>query len=291
MTDLKCNICGEVTAAAAAESSAVHSNVRAFKDESFVYVRCGSCGSLHARDDVDLGHYYAQYPFHNLPVDWRLHAMYANYLKRLQESGLKREDRVLDYGCGGGHFVTYLRERGYNVQGFDEYSPKFGDRAVLAERYDCIVSQDVLEHVPAPHALLEEFSRLTKPDALIALGTPNAAALDLKRPESFAHAIHAPYHRHILSETALKQIGDKHGWQLARFYPTMYTNTSVPFLNERFYLYYTTLTDGTLDSMMEDVRAGALILRLPQTLFWGLFGGLFSRHTDVMAMFRRQNAS
>ena len=174
MTDLKCNICGEFTAAAAAESSAVHSNVRAFKDESFVYVRCGSCGSLHARDEVDLGHYYAQYPFHNLPVDWRLHAMYANYLKRLQESGLKREDRVLDYGCGGGHFVTYLRERGYNVQGFDEYSPKFGDRAVLAERYDCIVSQDVLEHVPAPHALLEEFSRLTKPDALIALGTPNS---------------------------------------------------------------------------------------------------------------------
>lgn len=287
MTALTCNICGDVTEAA--ESGAIHSNVRAFKDETFVYVRCASCGSLHARDEVDLAHYYAHYPFHNLPVDWRLHAMYANYLKRLQQCGLQREHRILDYGCGGGHFVSYLREHGYTVEGFDEYSPKFGDRAVLAEKYDCIVSQDVLEHVPAPHALLEEFSRLTRPGALIALGTPNADALDLKHPKSFVHAIHAPYHRHILSERALKQAGAKHGWELARFYPTMYTNTPVPFLNERFYLYYTTITDGTLDSMMEQVRAGGLLLRLPETLFWGFFGGMFSRHTDVMAMFRRQN--
>jgi hypothetical protein len=105
------------------------------------------------------------------------------------------------------------------------------------------------------------------------------------------HTIHAPYHRHILSADALKQIGTQHGWKLDRFYPTMYTNTSVPFLNERFYLYYTKITDGTLDALMEPVRGGALLLRLPETMFWGFFGSMFSRHTDVMAMFRRGAAS
>lgn len=291
MTALTCNICGAVTPATSAETGDVHSNVRAFKDETFVYTRCSGCSSLHARDEVDLAHYYSRYPFHDLPVDWRLHAMYANYLKRLQEAGLKRSDRILDYGCGGGHFVEYLRERGYDVRGFDEYSPKFGDRSVLADRYDCIVSQDVIEHVPAPHALIEEFTSLTKPGALIALGTPNAAALDLRNTQAFVHTIHAPYHRHILSAEALKQIGGQHGWKLDRFYPTMYTNTSVPFLNERFYLYYTKITDGTLDALMEPVHGGALLLRLPETLFWGFFGGMFSRHTDVMAMFRRDTAA
>jgi SAM-dependent methyltransferase len=213
--------------------------------------------------------------------------MYGNFLKRLESSGLKPSDRVLDYGCGGGHFVAYLRERGYTVSGFDEYSSQFGDRSVLDQRYDCIVSQDVIEHVPSPHALLDEFTRLTVPGALIALGTPNAANLDLRHSESFVHAIHAPYHRHILSDEALREIGEQHGWQLQRFYPTMYTNTAVPFLNERFYLYYTKVTDGTLDALMEPVRAGALLARMPETLFWGFFGGLFPRHTDVMAMFRR----
>src|ERR1700753_1380266 len=118
MTALTCNICGAVTPASNVETGDVHSNVRAFKNETFVYERCGGCASLHARDEVDLGHYYSRYPFHDLPVDWRLHAMYANYLKRLQVAGLKHSDRILDYGCGGGHFVEYLRARGYDVRGF-----------------------------------------------------------------------------------------------------------------------------------------------------------------------------
>jgi 2-polyprenyl-3-methyl-5-hydroxy-6-metoxy-1,4-benzoquinol methylase len=282
-----CNVCGGETPAEIVEIGQFASNVRAFKDESFAYYRCKHCSSLHARDEVDLGHYYARYPFHDLPVDWRLHAMYGNFLNRLRECGLKQSDHILDYGCGGGHFVRFLRERGYDVSGFDEYSKDFGDRSVLERRYECIVSQDVIEHVPAPHALLAQFDQLTGPNALVALGTPNATAIDLQRPKEFVHTVHAPYHRHILSQDALVQAGEKRGWKLVRFYPTMYSNTSAPFLNERFYLYYTSVTDGTLDSLMEPIAAGALILRAPETLFWGLFGGLFSRHTDVMAIFRR----
>lgn len=288
MDALKCNICGEETPEDVAETAGVHSNVRAFKDETFVYFRCRSCGSLHARDDLpNLAHYYARYPFHDLPVDWRLHAMYASYLARLRHAGLERSDRILDFGCGGGHFVGYLRERGYTAAGYDEYSEEFSDARVLDARYDCLVSQDVIEHVASPHALLEQFTQLTTETALIALGTPNAAAIDLARAQDFVHTIHAPYHRHILSDEALKRAGQQHGWKLQRFYPTMYTNTPVPFLNERFYLYYTKLTDGTLDALMEPVRGGALLLRLPETLFWGLFGRFFSRNTDVMALFRR----
>ena len=67
----------------------------------------------------------------------------------------------------------------------------------------------------------------------------------------------------------------------------MYSNTRVPFLNEAFYLYYTRVCDDTLDALMEPVRAGALVLRAPITLFLGFFGSFLSRGTDVMAVFRR----
>jgi 2-polyprenyl-3-methyl-5-hydroxy-6-metoxy-1,4-benzoquinol methylase len=290
MTALDCIICGQSTASERADAASIPSNVRAFRDETFAYYRCEHCGSLHARDNVDLAHYYARYPFHNLPVDWRLHAMYDNYLKRLRRAGLQTSHQILDYGCGGGHFVEYLKAKGYDARGYDEYSAKFGDKGVLEQRYDCIVSQDVLEHVPSPKQLLDSFDRLTKPGALIALGTPNASAIDLQHPASYVHAIHAPYHRHIFARDALLKAGELQGWKVERFYPTMYTNTPVPFLNERFYLYYTTLTDGTLDAMMEQVRPGPLLARLPETLFWGCFGAFFSRSTDVMAMFRTQPA-
>ncbi|MBM4362508.1 MAG: class I SAM-dependent methyltransferase, partial [Deltaproteobacteria bacterium] len=197
-----CVVCERQTDAP--EDVPVRSNVRAFREERFAYWRCPGCGSLHARDDVDLARYYARYPFHDLPVDFRLHAMYANFAARMERAGVRRDARVLDYGCGGGALVRYLRSRGYtDVSGFDEYSRDFGDRAVLERRYDCIVSQDVIEHVAEPHALLESFERLAEPGGIIVVGTPNATAIDLARSEDFVHTIHAPYHRHILSRAAL----------------------------------------------------------------------------------------
>ncbi|HVU01828.1 MAG TPA: class I SAM-dependent methyltransferase [Polyangiaceae bacterium] len=288
MTMRVCVVCEAESDDSKVEQAPVRSNVRVFRNEQFVFWRCPRCGSLHARDEVDLAHYYAKYPFHDLPADWRLQAMYGNQLKRLRKAGVEASQRILDYGCGGGQFVKYLRSRGYrSVTGFDEYSAEYGDKNVLADRYDCILSQDVIEHVASPHALTEEFSRLVRPGGIIAVGTPNASAIDIQRAEDFVHTIHAPYHRHILSKGALLATGKRAGWDLLEYYPTMYSNTRIPFLNERFYFYYTQVTDGTLDALMEPVKAGALLLRAPLTLFWGLFGSFFSRGTDVMAVFRR----
>ncbi len=283
-----CVVCEAESPEGAAEEASVHSNVRAFWNESFSIWRCPKCKSLHARDEVDLAHYYAKYPFHAMAADWRLHAMYENQLARLRHAGVDPSHRILDYGCGGGQFVKFLRGKGFeSVTGFDEYSSEYGDKKVLGEQYDCILSQDVIEHVASPNALITEFERLTHPGSVIALGTPNADNIDLTRSEAFVHALHAPYHRHILSKDALLSAGKRVGWNLVRFYPTMYSNTRVPFLNERFVLYYTSITDGTLDSIFEPVRAAALMVRAPLTLFWGLFGSFFSRGTDVTAVFRR----
>jgi 2-polyprenyl-3-methyl-5-hydroxy-6-metoxy-1,4-benzoquinol methylase len=288
MPALSCVVCEQESVEESLEEASVRSNVRAFRDESFVFWRCPKCKTLHARDPVDLAHYYAKYSFHALVMDWRLRAMYRNQRARLERAGVKRDHRVLDYGCGSGAFVSYLRSSGFsNVRGFDEYSSEFGDRSVLDDRYDCVISQDVIEHVASPHDLMTEFRRITKDAGVIAIGTPNASAIDLRRPDAYVHTIHAPYHRHILSKDALLDAGQRQGFKLDRFYPTMYSNTAVPFLNEAFYFYYTKITDDTLDALMEPVKVGALLARAPVTLFWGLFGSLFSRHTDVMAVFRR----
>jgi 2-polyprenyl-3-methyl-5-hydroxy-6-metoxy-1,4-benzoquinol methylase len=289
MSSQVCIVCERETPDERLELTEVRSNVRAFREERFAFWRCAHCGSIHARDEVNLAHYYAKYPFHDLPVDWRLRAMYRTQLARLQRAGIDRSHRILDYGCGGGQFLDYLKSEGYtNVHGFDQYSEKYGDRSVLDTKYDCILSQDVIEHVPSPHGLVEEFNRITKSGTIIALGTPNASAIDLSHAESFVHTIHAPYHRHILSKDALVATGERSGWKLDRFYSTMYSNTRIPFLNEAFYLFYNTqVCDNTLDALMEPVRVGGVLLRAPLALFFGFFGSWLSRGTDVMAVFRR----
>src|SRR5690606_3905027 len=170
-----CAVCGAGGAEAVAETSAVRSNVRAHASERFRLWRCAGCGSIHARDEVDLARYYAGYPFFDLPTDWRLRVTHREQLRRLEAAGLRRGDRILDYGGGSGAFVRHLRECGYaGAAGYDGYSPRFADPALLDARYDCVLSQDVLEHVPEPQSLLDRFHHLARPGGLIAIGTPNA---------------------------------------------------------------------------------------------------------------------
>ena len=212
--------------------------------------------------------------------------MYANQLSRLKAAGLTKDAHILDYGCGAGKFVQYLRSRGYaKATGYDAYSSEFGDPGVLEQRYECIVSQDVIEHVPAPWELLRTFHKLAKHDAIIAIGTPDADAIDLKRADDFIHPLHQPFHRHILSTRALLEAGHKLGWRLFRYHPTMYANTLVPFINSRFVLYFMKCGDDTIDVVFGPIDlANAKLWTLP-TLYYGFFGYFHAPHTDVMAIF------
>ena len=286
---VRCNICSKELSGDV-ERASVRSNVRKFRDEQFGLWRCPECRSIHAADDVDLAHYYRSYPFHNLgeqTVDWMLRAMYRKQRARLLAAGLRPEHRVLDFGCGGGAFLQFLRDSGYpNVFGFDEYSDKYSDRSVLSQRYDIILTQDVLEHVAEPWTLLRQLDGLIKPGGAILIGTPNAEAIDLKQPEARVHALHQPYHRHIFSRTALHAIGDTLPWTLERYYPSMYSNTLVPFVNSRFVNHYFKACDDTLDLVVEPIRATNPRLYAPDTLFWALFGGFFAPETDVMVVYR-----
>jgi len=284
---LRCVVCGASGAGAAAERGQVPSNVRAFADMSFRLWRCGTCDSIHAADDVDLDHFYAQYPFHELGLDWRLRVLYAEQRRRLEAAGLGHEQRVLDYGCGSGAFLRYLASVGYrSTFGFDGYNPRYRELAVLSERYDCVLAQDVLEHVAEPQHLLDQLASLTRSGGLIAIGTPNASAIDLTRASDYRHTLHAPYHRHIFSRAALLEAGCRRGWSLVHCYSTQYANTAVPFLNSPFYLFFMRAQDDTLDCLFEPPRLRPLLRRLPETLYWGLSGAYSAEATDIMVVFR-----
>jgi 2-polyprenyl-3-methyl-5-hydroxy-6-metoxy-1,4-benzoquinol methylase len=283
-----CIVCRASEPDLASEVCEVHSNVRAFSREAFAVWRCAHCLSLHARDEVDLDAYYGNYPLFSLPNDWRTRAIHNSQLARLQRAGLRRTHRILDFGCGAGAFVEHLKSEGFdNTFGYDEYSAAFRDRSVLGERFDFVVSQDVLEHVPDPGLMLEQLAALTLPGGVIAIGTPNAEAIDLSRSSYYRHALHLPYHRHILSKTALLHVGESAGLRFEHYYPTQYTNTRVPFLNSRFYRFFMQALDDTLDCLVEPPRIAPILVRLPQALFWGIFGSLFAEETDIMVMFRK----
>ncbi len=286
---MRCNICGH-EASGEVEQAEVRSNVRKFAQERFAVWRCPECRSIHARDEVDLPHYYADYPFHQLDdagADWMLKTMYRNLLSRLQAAGVTPESSVIDYGCGSGVFLSFLKEQGYgDLAGYDEYSESYADRAAIERTYDCVMTQDVIEHVPEPLELVQSLHELTRPGGIIVIGTPNAEAIDLADPEERVHTLHQPYHRHILSKTALHGLGKELGWELLQYYPTMYANTKVPFVNSAFVSHYFKCFDNNVDLALEPIKVNLKVLS-PVTLAHALFGYLWPPECDVMAVFKR----
>ena len=144
---LICNVCHTPGSFDEAEEvEVVPCNVRAFDADLFTVWRCPNCSSLHCKEDVDLPRYYARYPVQQHALDLWARVAYRNYLSRLRRAGLLPGARVLDFGCGPGLLVQFLRESGYQTQGYDAYAPAFADTSVLDHQYDFVVAQDVLEH-------------------------------------------------------------------------------------------------------------------------------------------------
>jgi SAM-dependent methyltransferase len=282
---LECIVCGEESADV--PLVAVPSNTRAFRHESHRVWRCPRCVCVHAYGKVDLDHYYADYPFHaDAEPGWWGRAVLRNQVRRLRAAGLIKGQRVLDYGCGAGHLVRALRMHDHQAEGYDAYVPAFSDKSALIQTYDMVVSQDVIEHVLDPLAHLKALHEATAPGGLIAIGTPAAEHLDLKRPERFKHGLHQPWHRHILSSSALIEAGEARGWTVVTHYRTQYINTWLPTVNVAWLGVVVATSDGTIDAALEAPRL-KLWLLLPLVAWIAFFGVLLAPKTDGMVVFRR----
>src|SRR5262245_58461958 len=109
-----CTICDPAQGIAdALEVRQIHSNVRRFQHETFTVWPCPKCRSLHSKEAVNLDDYYAHYPLQTHRIDPVTRLAYQNRLRSLKKHGLTPEHTILDYGCGQGVFVEFLREQGY----------------------------------------------------------------------------------------------------------------------------------------------------------------------------------
>ena len=283
-----CPLCGETTPPDAGQEVRVRSNVRKWAHETFPVWRCASCLSIHLRGDPDLVKYYRDYPFSRRTLDgWTRVALKA-YFAPLEALGLNQTSSVLDYGCGSGVIVDFLKARGFrDVSGYDPFSPAYSDPAVLTRSFDLVIAQDVVEHDRDPLALITAWWRLLKPRGLLVLGTPRAEGIDFTRPEEGIHSLHAPFHLHIFSEKQIRISLRDAGFDLVALRARHSMDTRVPFLNWNFLRSYFMSRDNTIDVAFDPPSLKAIVLS-PSLLMKGLFGyWLPSPRQDMMLIARR----
>lgn len=154
-------------------------------------VKCNTCGFVYCcriPTEEELGQHYAKYP-RNVAVSPITIKRYEELLEEFEP--YRRTNRILDIGCGDGHFLTVAKSKGWNV-----FGTEFTDEAVEVCRtkgiemhkgiiqswqgegnFDVITSFEVLEHIMDGREHAATVNSLLGKGGLFYFTTPNFDSL------------------------------------------------------------------------------------------------------------------
>lgn len=269
----RCVICGyETGEPEPRQLGRVRGNTARFRSTLFALWKCPRCGSIHSLDPVDFRDIYADYPLNKRRLDVFARGTLRNLAKRLRRAGIGKATSILDYGCGNGVLIRYLRRSGFtSVSGYDPYIPEYAKPP--ASLFDCVIANDVIEHVPDPRRTIRECSSLVEPGGVLYVGTADAAAIEMHDLDTHIMALHQPFHRVIVTQQSLIDLAMETGLKLVRTYRRSYMDTALPFANYRFLEEFNAALGHDLDAAL-DPSSNAVVLRKPKLLFYALFGYL-----------------
>lgn len=288
--ELECVICGYRTVAAdPADLGACRGNTERFASVLHHLWKCPRCASIHNIDPVDFADLYRDYPLNERQLDVFARGTLRNLLRRLERAGLSATASILDYGCGNGVFIEYLRQRGYtDVSGYDPYVPAF---ALPPQRlFDCVVANDVIEHVPDPRRTIAEFASLVRPGGLLYIGTADSEPVRMDELEPHLMRLHQPFHRVIVTEPSLHRLAAETGYAVVESWRRSYMDTLLPFANYRFLDEFS----GALGHVLErsfHPSASRAMFRHPRLWFYAFFGYFSPSACEPAVLLRRPGAA
>jgi SAM-dependent methyltransferase len=205
----------------------------------FSVSRCNACGLVFmdpmptAEDLAPLypqGYYSYRSP--SLPGGWRHVLRIASGLrKRTLLPKFHSPGVMLDIGCGAGQYLLEMQHAGWKVFGLElsTEAADVGRRAGLniaggeltnagfeSGKFDFVRLNHSFEHIPNPAAVLQEISRILKPDGKLFIGVPNIAGLAAKVFGRYWWNFGVPVHVYNYSAGNLAMLLRRHGFRVER---------------------------------------------------------------------------
>ena len=147
----------------------------------------------------------------------------------------RKTNKIVDVGCGNGHFLAVAKQRGWEV-----YGTEFSDEAVAigtakgismlegqldvsnyeAESFDVVTSFEVLEHINNPIDEINKFKALLRPGGLLYLTTPNFNSVLRYYLKEKWSVIEYPEHLSYYTASTLKRLMVRNGFAAQKIQTT-----------------------------------------------------------------------
>ncbi len=136
---------------------------------------------------------------------------------------------LLDVGCGGGQFLAFASQRGWEqLEGIEPsppaatlareraaaivHSTDFLSSRLVAGRFAGITMWNVLEHSATPRAFVEEVHRLLRPSGVFVADCPNRYGVTMRLIGKRAFVVMPPEHATYFSHRSLRTLLESAGF-------------------------------------------------------------------------------
>jgi SAM-dependent methyltransferase len=203
---------------------------------------CKQCQTTPLLRDEDLPDLYGKYyPRREIDIEALVKQIGdpcdPSEMRRRQRNGTDNQGQyltrpgmsVLDYGCGAGASLLEIKALGAEAYGIEAdpnvkqvidalglriHIGTLDDMPFAGMKFDLIVLNQVLEHIPHPELLLARFTQLLKPGGKLVLSFPNAGSVFARFFKRTWINWHIPYHLHHFNPRSARKFLERCNWQV-----------------------------------------------------------------------------
>lgn len=227
--------------------------------EVFELIKCSDCGLIitSPRPTADtIGKYYAseEYISHSgksKTLFDKIYLIARNITLRLKYKLVMdycpQPGNILDFGCGTGEFLKFMKRKNWNVTGIEpnETARQKANQLLEIEvskdlmeikdsRVNVITLWHVLEHVHDLNNTLHQIKSLLLPNGHLIIAVPNPNSHDSKHYENHWAAYDVPRHLWHFTESTMTALMNKNGLKVVNVRPMKLDSFYVSLLSEGY---------------------------------------------------------
>lgn len=227
--------------------------------EVFPLTECRNCGFIFTRDhpsENESSRYYESesYISHSNTSEGIINKLYllvrkymlGRKVKLVKNISAIEKGRLLDIGSGTGHFLSAMKNAGWQVKGI-EVSKKARDYSIsefnldihesagtVKDSFDCITLWHVMEHFHDPGSYMDKISDLLRPDGKCIIALPNSSSYDAAHFKEFWAAWDVPRHLWHFNKETFGYLAEKTGFNIVKVYSLPFDVFYISMLSEKY---------------------------------------------------------